>query len=200
MLALALTLDLVAELAMPRPPAPDAAAWQTLKTVDGVTLKRAPSERAAPWGMGEGEIAAPLDRVISHLTDFAALARFIPRVADVRVLEKREGEAIVYFRFDLPWPVTDRDWTLRYRWQRLGDRFVMTWCEAHDRGPPPGRAVRVTPMRGYWDLTATAAGTHARYLFLAELGGSLPRNVSAETAWKQPLGSFRGVRSATTSK
>jgi hypothetical protein len=198
-------LDLLAQLALaapPTPPAADAAAWQTLKTVDGVTLKRAPSsDRAAPWGLGEGDIAAPLDRVIAHLTDFSDLGKWMPRVAELRVLERGAGEALVYFRFDLPWPISDRDWTLRYRWRRDGDRFVMTWSDANDRGPPPGSAVRVSPVRGYWELRATAAGvTHACYVFLAELGGSLPHSVAEETAWKQPLGSIRGVRLATTSR
>jgi hypothetical protein len=203
MLALAtlVALDLLGELALPRPPAPDAAAWQSVKTVDGVMLKRAASDRAAPWGMGEGDIAAPIDRVIAHLTDFPSLGKWMPRVAELRVIARAADEAIVYFRFDLPWPISDRDWTLRYRWRRDGDRFVMTWCDAHDRGPPPGKAVRVTPVRGYWELTPTAAGTtHARYVFLSELGGSLPRSVAEETAWKQPLGSIRGVRSATTGR
>lgn len=199
--AACIAFDLLAQLALPIPPPADAAAWQTVKTVDGVTLKRAPSDRAAPWGLGEGVIAAPIDRVIGHLTDFASLGKWMPRVAELRVLERGADEAVVYFRFDLPWPISDRDWTVRYRWHRDGDRFVMTWCDANDQGPPPGRAVRVTPMRGYWELTATAAGaTLARYVFLAELGGSLPHAVSEQTAWKQPLGSIRGVRSATTSR
>ena len=66
----------------------------------------------------------------------------------------------------------------------------MTWCDAHDRGPPPTRAVRVAPLRGYWELRATPRGTtRARYVFLAELGGSLPRSVvdadRLETAARQ---------------
>ncbi len=203
MLALAtlVALDLVGELALPRPPPSDAAAWQTLKTVDGVTLARAPSDREAPWGRGEGDVAAPIDRVIAHLVDFAALGKWMPRVADLRVIARGDDEAIVYFRLDLPWPLSDRDWTVRYRWRRDGDRFVMTWSDANERGPPPGKPVRVAPMRGYWELTPTPSGaTHARYVFLSELGGSLPRSVAAETAWKQPLGSIRGVRLATTSR
>jgi uncharacterized protein YndB with AHSA1/START domain len=203
MLALAtmIAIDLLGELALPRPPAPDAAAWKIVKTVDGVTLATAPSDQSVPWGRGDGEIAAPIDRVIAHLTDFPSLGKWMPRIADLRVIDRAENEAIVYFRFDLPWPISDRDWTLRYRWRRDGDRFVMTWSDVHDRGPPPGKPVRPSPLRGYWELTATPAGTtRARYVFLSELGGSLPRSVAEETAWKQPLGSIRGVRSATTSR
>jgi uncharacterized protein YndB with AHSA1/START domain len=199
--AACVALELLAQLPFPIPPPPDAAAWHTIKTVDGVTLKRAPSDRATPWGMGEGEIAAPLDRVIAHLVDVDSLGKWMPRVADLRVIARGADEALVYFRFDLPWPISDRDWTLRYRWQRQGDRFVMTWSDAHNSGPPPTRAVRPAPLRGYWELRATPAGTtFARYVFLAELGGSLPHSIADETAWKQPLGSIRGVRSATTSR
>src|SRR5256885_658857 len=154
-----MVLELFAELPAPLPPAADDKAWTTVKTVEGVTLKRAPSGRPAPWGLGEGDIAAPIDRVIAHLTDFTALGKWMPRVADLKVLARGEGEAIVYFRFDLPWPISDRDWTLRYRWQRQGDHFVMTWYDANDRGPPPGKPVRVSPLRGYWLLDATPAGT-----------------------------------------
>ncbi|MDB4969367.1 MAG: phosphatidylcholine transfer protein [Myxococcales bacterium] len=194
-------LELLAELPAPHPPAPGAGGWTVVKTVDGVKLSRAPSERAAPWGAGDGEIAAPLDRVIAHLTDFSSLGKWMPRAADFKVIAQGEDEALIYFRFDLPWPISDRDWTLRYRWRREGDRFVMTWQDAHDRGPPLGKPVRPSPLRGYWELTATPSGTtRARYVFLAELGGSLPRSVTEQTAWKQPLGSFQGVRSATTSR
>lgn len=194
-------LQLLAAMPAPRPPAPADPSWTTVKTVDGVTLARAPSEAGVPWGRGEGEIAAPLDRVIAHLTDFASLGKWMPRVADLRVLGRAADEATVYFRIHLPWPISDRDWTLRYRWHRDGDRFVMIWSDANDRGPPPTRAVRPAPLRGYWELHATPAGTtFARYVFLALLGGSLPRSVAAETAWKQPLGALRGVRSATTSR
>lgn len=202
MLALvALALDLLLALPPPVPPAVGAGVWKLVKTVDGVTLYRADSGRKAPWGMGEGEIAAPLDRVIAHLTDFPSLPKHMPRLAELKVLARSAEEAIVYFRFDLPWPISDRDWTLRYRWHRDGAHFVMSWCDAADRGPPPTNAVRVSPMRGRWELTATPRGTTlARYVFLAELGGSLPGSVIEQTAWKQPLQSIRGVRLATTSR
>jgi hypothetical protein len=195
--ALVLT-SLLAQLSAPLPPPPDDRAWVTLKTIAGVRLASAPSPLGVPWGLGEGEIAAPLDRVVAHLTDFPSLSRWMPRVAELRVLARAATSAIVYFRFALPWPFSDRDWTVQYQWQEERERFVMIFCDANDRGPPPTRAVRVSPLRGYWELTATAARTtHARYVFLAQLGGALPRSVAAATAWRQPLETFRGVRAAT---
>jgi hypothetical protein len=58
----------------------------------------------------------------------------------------------------------------------------------------------VAPLRGRWELWPLGpARTGGRYLFLAELGGRLPRSVVEQTAWKQPLQTFRGVRAATVS-
>lgn len=193
----ALAVRLVAELTAPLPPPPDDRSWSVIKKLDGVQISRAPSP-GAPWGMGEGDIAAPLDRVVAHLTNFPSLPHWMPRLAELRVIAEQPEEALVYFRFNLPWPISDRDWTLRYRWHRDGDRFVMTWTDDHVQGPAPTNAVRVSPLRGYWELTATAPGrTHARYVFLASMGGRLPRSIVAETAWRQALATFRGVRAAT---
>jgi hypothetical protein len=190
---------LLAQLAAPLPPT-DASAWHVVKTADGIALSTAapPWTGAAPWGAGEGDVAAPLPRVAAHLVDFPSLTRLVPRLAELRVLWRGDHEALVYFRFDLPWPISDRDWTLRYRWREEPGRFVMTFADANAEGPPPSGAVRVSPLRGYWELSAAAPGvTHARYVFLATLGGMLPRSIVAETAWKQPLETMRGVRAAT---
>src|SRR5579863_3749026 len=109
-------LSLLASINAPVPPPADDQRWLTKKTVDGVRLASMPSPRGVPWGLGEGDLAAPLASVAKQLTDFAALATVLPRVAEVRVLAAGDHEATVYFRFDLPWPISDRDWTVRYRW------------------------------------------------------------------------------------
>jgi hypothetical protein len=198
MLAVAMVvLGLAGELPAPTPPAPDAAAWRAVKVVDGVTLTRAPSTVPSPWGAAEGDIEAPIERVIAHLTDFAILRRIVPRLAELRILWRGADEALLYFRFDLPWPISDRDWTMHYRWRHEGDGFVMAWSDANERGPPPGKPLRVTPLRGSWQLWPRGPSrTHARYVSLENLGGHLPHSVIEQTSWKQPLETFRGVRAA----
>jgi hypothetical protein len=199
-IAAILVAQLVAALPPPAPPPADDPAWRVLKVIDGVTLKRAePSGGArAPWGMGEGEIAARLDAVVAHLTDFEGLVRFVPRLQTVRVLARGDGEALVYFRFDLPWPISDRDWTVRYRYGRdAAGSFHMRWWDENQHSPPARWTVRVGPVRGAWLLTPTGRGTtRARYTFLAELGGRMPRGVVDDTVWKQPLQTLQGVRRA----
>jgi hypothetical protein len=201
MWALAMVLlGLAAELPQPLPPPAADRAWQPVKVVDGIAVSRVPL--AAPlqllwWGVAEGDIEAPIERVIAHLTDFELLRKIVPRLAELRILSRGSDEALLYFRFDLPWPISDRDWTSRYRWRREGDGFVMTWCDVPSGGPPPGKPVRVSPLRGTWELTPRGPGrTHARYVSLENLGGKLPRAIVEQTSWKQPLETFRGVRKA----
>jgi hypothetical protein len=208
-LALALLFDVSPSpqpwprLPAPVPPDPGDRAWRVLRTVDGVKLAQADSDRpGTPWGLGEGEIAAPLAVVAAHLTDVGALSRFLPRVEAVQVLRRDADEAVVYFRFDLPWPISDRDWTVRYRFGLdAAGRFRMQWSDVNELGPPPHRTVRVSPVRGAWELSATAHGTTwARYVFLAELGGHPPRGVIEQTVWKQPLETIQGIRRALSAK
>jgi hypothetical protein len=185
-------------LPAPSPPPADSAAWRVVKSKDGVTLKEADSgDPRAPWGLGEGEIAAPIERVIAHLTDFPGMTAVVPRLETVQVLEQRENSALVYYRFDLPWPISDRDWALSHVWQRDGGRWRMQWVDENARAPNAKRVVRVSPMRGYWELSVTERGTTwARYVFLAQLGGSLPRSVIEQTVWKQPYQTLIGIRKA----
>jgi hypothetical protein len=201
--ALGLALDVMA-LPAPVPPPPGSTAWVTLKVVDGVTLRRAPAADwpRAPWGMGETEIAAPVEAVIAHLLDFEGLVHHLPRLERLRVLARAADQALVYFRFDLPWPISDRDWTVRYRFARDGaGGFRMVWSDDNSSGPPPAGAVRVSPVRGAWELSPTGPGTtRVRYLFLAELGGRMPRRVVEETSWKQPLYTLLGVKKALGSR
>jgi hypothetical protein len=203
MWALAMVLlGLAAELPQPLPPPADDRGWQPVKVADGIAVTRAPL--AAPlqlltWAAAEGDLDAPIDRVIAHLTDFELLRKIVPRLAELRILSRGNDEALLYFRFDLPWPISDRDWTSRYRWRREGERFVMTWSDDNDRGPPPGKPVRVSPLRGTWELWPRGpARTHARYVSLENLGGKLPRSIVEQTSWRQPLETFRAVRHALT--
>jgi hypothetical protein len=194
---LSVLLGLFSQLPSPQPPAPSDGAWTAVKSVDGIALKRADG-LPAPWGMGEGEIEAPVADVARHLLDFASIGRRVRRMSEVRVLERHADRATVYYRLDLPWPLSDRDWIVEYRWAaEIDGVFRIVWWDANDRAPAVRGAMRVAPMRGRWELTPTPAGaTRARYVFLAQLGGRLPRSVINETAWKQPLETFRGIRAA----
>jgi hypothetical protein len=178
----------------PRPP--DAAAWRQLKVVEGITVRLAPSTTRAPWGSAEGLIDAPVERVLGHLTQFERLVGRVPRLTKVTVLKREPTQALVYFYYDLPWPVANRDYTATYRWGTAGDGSASVVIEtANAAGPPPGDAVRVGFVRGQWQLRPTADGkTAARYDFLGDYGGNMTKGMIEQTAWKQPLETIKTIR------
>jgi carbon monoxide dehydrogenase subunit G len=188
----------LALLLLPLAALPPASAWHAVKQVDGVSVRTAPSETRAPWGMAEGVIDATPEQILAHLTAFEELVRFIPKLERVTVVSRGEGEAVVYFYLNLPWPIADRDYTARYRWQRDEGGVVTIAIElANQLGPAPGRAIRVGELRGVWSLTPAPGGrTRARYAAKTDFGGSLTRGMIDQTAWRQVLETVLGVRKA----
>lgn len=186
-------------LPLPEPPAAEAPRWRIVKTEQGITCRIALVDGArVPWGEAVAEIARPLEEVASHLLDFEGARKFIPRAAEIRTLERGPDQALVYYRIHLLWPISDRDWTIRYRFSMSEQKgFEMIWSELNDLGPRVQDTVRVTLVRGLWQLTATAhKTTHARYVVLSDLGGRLPMPVIEQTAWRQPLETIKGIRRA----
>ena len=196
---------------------PPATAWRDQPGKDGVIARTAPSGSGAPWGYAEGEINAPPAAVLAHLTDFAHLVGRVPRLREARVVEPAtvdaEGlmSAVVYFDYDLPWPLSDRDYTVRYRWApeafdgapagSEGWRIVVE--DAEYLGPPASKsAVRVRGIRGEWRVAPVKDAYHTllRYTLLADFGGSLPQSVRDQTAWRQPMETIIGVRKSVESR
>lgn len=190
-------------MADPAPP-PDEA-FQLLQVVDGVTVRVARRATGPMWGQAEAVVEGSPASVLAHLTDFASLPRLVPRLDQLRVLTRTAptateagtvipGEAVVYFHFDLPWPISDREYTVRYRWAARDDGSIdVTIGDANALGPP-ARGVRITGASGAFRLVPEADGTRLRYSFTADFGGMLPRSVKEETVWRQPHETVRGIR------
>jgi len=151
---------------------------------------------AQPWGAAEGTVPASVDTIVNHLTDFEHMPGTIPWLAAIRVLERRTGEALVYFRYDLPWPLADRDYTARYRWTALPTGAARVEIDDADAGgPPPDRAVRVTDVRACFVLDPIAQDlTRVRYRVHMELGGFLPRRLKEDAMGTLALRSVLGLR------
>ena len=190
-------------MADPAPP-PDAD-FRQLKIVDGIIVRTARPVAGPMWGQAEAAVAGSPEAVLAHLTDFEQLPRVVPRLDRLRVLSRSTpsaiagnqvvpGEAVVYFHFDLPWPVSDREYTVRYRWAARDDGTIdLVVSDANTLGPP-ANAIRITGASGCFLLGPHGPGTRVRYSFTADFGGLLPRSVKEETVWRQPLETLRGVR------
>jgi hypothetical protein len=163
--------------------------------VDGIHVWAAETPRDF-WGYAEGRVQASPEAIFARIGNFEALPHVFPWLATVRVLERGDHTALVYFRYDLPWPLSDRSYTARHRWWTEPDGTIVLDVEGTSGlGPPTGDAVAIervltrvvlTPVEG----TITEVG----YLFRADLAGMLPRRVRAQTAWKIPLNVMLSMR------
>lgn len=132
-----------------------------------------------------GLVAAPLVRVRAVLLELEGFGGWFPATDEWRVLDRPEPQrATVYGRQALPWPVSDRDYVVAYRW---GDEDGAFWLRATalagaEPGPRRG-VVRVERMETEWWIESTPGGTAVRYRYRGDAGGRLPGWV-ARVGWR----------------
>ncbi len=126
-----------------------------------------------------GAIDATPDEVFSVIDDAESYARFMPYVAEARVLKREKNSAVLYQRLSLPL-VSDRDYTLVSKHETSvgpeGQTHRVHWEAANDLGPvaKPG-VVRVNLCEGGWLLEPKGANsTRATYLIYTDSGGAIP--------------------------
>lgn len=172
------------------------ATWREVQVVDGVQVFAAepPGEF---WGLARGRVAAPPAAIFQRVSDFESLPTMYPWLAVVRVLERADASSLVYFRYDLPWPLSDRSFTAAHRWWTEPSGAIVFLVEG--TGSPAGEEEGVVPIENLLIRMTFAplddgAATDVAYLFRADLAGLLPRRVRAETAWKIPMNAILSMR------
>ena len=120
-------------------------------------------------------IEASFDEVRGVLLDLEGFGRWFPRLREWRVLEHDGTAARVYGRQDFPWPVSDRDYVVRYRWWEGPDGafFLEARGLAHAAPAAPEGVVRLESLRSLWTLKAEGPHTHASYVYWGATAGRL---------------------------
>lgn len=158
-----------------------AAGW-TLESDDEVTrvFARSTSGSRVREVLVRSTIAAPPERVLEVIADYAHYAEFMPYVEESRVVEELEGQPWLFTQLDLPWPIGDRYYTIaiattRTESERPSIRVEWTMVDP-EQHLPVGRGVAVTVNDGYWELQATADGarTDVTYYVHTDPAGDLP--------------------------
>ena len=172
------------------------AAWSLVRVVDGVTVWAAETD-GAYWGFARGRVDASAEAIFHRIGNFEGLPKMFPWLDRVSVLERDEHSALVYFHYDLPWPLSDRSYTARHRWWTEPSGTIVLDVEgANELGPPANGDVQVERVLTRIVMRPLAPGTSSEveYLFRADLAGMLPRAVRAQTAWKVPLNVMLSMR------
>ncbi len=196
MLALTAALFLFA----PLPAGADDTGWKYDATDKGVvvTTKTEPGRSlpmfrgVATLDAGVFEILAVLDD-ISHFTDWMADCKGAHVVKQIN-----EFERIEYNRIAAPWPVSDRDTTVR-SWVEATVSKGEVWArfqsvDVAGAGPVSG-VVRMPRLAGFYHLEGIDLGhTKITYQVDADPGGLLPNWLVKLTSRKLPIETLDGLR------
>ncbi len=128
---------------------------------------------------GRTELPHPAEAVHAVLLDLASFPRWGRSLVHWEVLSRSPDEAIVYGRHDMPWPLADRDYVVRYTWQLATDRFRLeARSTEYERAPVADDAVRLTRVHSIWEVTPAGPGrASVTYTYdgdLGDLGGTVP--------------------------
>ncbi len=171
--------------------------WSPAAVVDGIHVWAAETDEGY-WGYARGRVLATPAAIFGRISDFEALPKVYPWLDRVRVLERGDDTALVYFHYDLPWPLSDRSYTARHHWwTEPSGTIVLDVEDANDAVPPvDDGAVRVEHVLTRIVIAPALDGTASdvEYLFRADMAGMLPRSVRAQTAWKVPLNVVLSMR------
>lgn len=154
--------------------------WIPLETADGVRVwhKAVPGSEVLAF-RGAATVDVPLARLVGVLARAGGGEDWVDRLAESRVLrEIGEGRVLLYHRYDLTWPVQDRDYVLERALELDPTRKVVTATarSVEDPAVPPLECcVRALTDPTVWRFTQLAPGrTAVEVEVFTDPRGSLP--------------------------
>ncbi len=133
--------------------------WEELHRDAELVVETQASREGGATLRGRTELPHPLEAVRAVLLDLAGFSRWGRSLVRWQVLDSSPNEAIVYGRHDVPWPLADRDYVVRYTWQLLPDRFLLEARSTDDeRAPVSDGVVRLARVYSSWEVTRAGPG------------------------------------------
>ena len=171
------------------------AAWKLAKEVEGITVWSAET-RTGFWGYARGRVDATPAAIFHRISNFEELPHMFPTLDRVEVRRRDESSALVWFHYDLPWPLSDREYSAEHRWWTEPSGTIVLDVEGVDGERPHDGAVEVERVltRIVMAPRDGGAASEVEYLFRADMAGLLPRAVRSQTAWKIPLNVMLSMR------
>ena len=159
------------------PPAED---WKLISQTSALTIYgRTRTGSPIKEFKAVGRIDAPPRSVLAVIDDTDAYPKFMPYIAECRVIKHDPDCLISYQRVSPPF-CTDRDYSIRVRHETkstpAGPAYVCRWDLANDQGPAERSDIlRVKVNEGSWLIEpASGNATLATYRVYTDSGGTLP--------------------------
>jgi hypothetical protein len=154
--------------------------WTLSSESSGVTLYSRPHPGSSLKEFkAVGQIDAPADAVHNVIDDIEAYFRFMPFMAECRLIKREPDSIITYQHLSLK-ICHDRDYTLRVRetsWTGPnGLVYLNQWEPANESGPAEKKGIiRVKVCEGKWLLEPEdPTKTRATYTIYTDTGGAIP--------------------------
>jgi START domain len=120
--------------------------WQFLEDKNGISVYQTKIEGTKLVGSrGEAIINAPLNRILFVLSDIDRSFEWVDGLKTSKVLEQNGLlETVVYQEFNLPWPISNRDFVFRGTARKEADGRVVIEIKSEDHPLAP----KTTGVRG----------------------------------------------------
>ena len=164
-----------------------------------VVTTRTEAGRHLPVFRGVGTIDAGIFEILAVMDDITRYTEWMADCTGAHIVKQiNELERIEYNRIAAPWPVSDRDTTIR-SWIEADPSKGDVWARFQSLSvaeqPPVSGVVRMPRLAGYYHLEAIDAGhTKVTYQVDADPGGLLPDWLVKLTSRKLPIETIVGLR------
>jgi hypothetical protein len=162
----------------------DGGGWQQAAKSDGVYVySREKQGTDVREVKAQGMIDAPPQAVWKAIRDYEAYTKTMPYTEVSKILDREEGEKVLYVYNVIKAPLVDRrDYAIKVvdesDWRDGQGYLKVSWTAANDRAPKLAEGtVRVEVNDGYWKLEPREGGakTFATYYLYTNPGGALPK-------------------------
>lgn len=150
------------------------------------------------------QIKATLEQVEAAIRDAPNRCKWIHNgynTKDVKVVSK--NEIYTYCAIDAPWPVSDRDNVVQWKYTRVSDKEIRIDMNAADPSVYPEQSgiVRVSKLKGYWKLVDLGNGyVEVTQQAASEPGGSIPAWLANSSIVDTPFNTLFNLKYYVESK
>ena len=181
--------------------------WEQIADEDGVRVHTRPVEGSDVNAFrGQGVFDVHIAKVISLFVDPERTTEWVDLLAEsVRLEQFSEDRYLLYNRFDMPWPASDRDyvWMVSHEVDRKNASFRGRFEPVVDKRKPVQDCCVRAASRFVWTFTATTGPDRTRIEVEVwnDAGGSIPTFMTNRGQRDWPRKSIRAlVEGATAPK
>lgn len=149
-------------------------------------------------------VSSSPEEMFTLLTDFNNYTAWVPRCKKANVVARpSEFEYIVYFQFNSPWPVADRDCVVRIKVDRNVKTGVITITETSEPKylKPIDGVVRIEQIMATWKITPLpSGGSELINEYATNPGGNIPDWMTNTQSVENPIATFENLKEQVETK